>query len=100
MLQPRDSCSPEKAFPFGKGIADLSATPQATCSMWFSSALDYSSPRFSQAIQPLVRSMQDSFLHTPAPQRCRESSSAWLTGGRRGPALSRVKRGDADVVLP
>lgn len=34
-FQPRDSLSPEKAFPFEKGIPDLPAmaTPQAKCSI-------------------------------------------------------------------
>lgn len=76
------------------------ATPQAKCSMWCSSAQDHSSSRFSQAIQPLVRAMQDRLLHTPAPQRC--SRAALLGWEEAGWILlwARRKSGDADVVLP
>lgn len=98
-----EPCIPQRRLSLLRRVSQAPqplAAPQAECSMWCSSAQDYSSSWFSQAIQPLVRPMQDGLLHTAAPQRCRESSSARLRAGRMGPALSKVGSGDADVVLP
>lgn len=105
-----------RLFPFEKGIPDLSATPQAKCFTWHSFSQACSFSRFSQAIQPLVRSMQDSLLHTSSPEvqgeqlclaerredgSCSEQGQEWRRrcGAPLNPWCSSVAAGSADLCV-